>query len=144
MTNTTMGRDHSFLEGTGYLPKTFLHLYCMRDQAITPHAAGRVLMRQGEEIEIQTWCRKCRSRSSYITDGLPEDHQIYQVRITAEDGPHMPAEFRPLPYLEEQFEVVASSPQDAHERAGFSHSLRLAGQLTQYYINGELHLDERF
>lgn len=130
--------------GRGYYPKTFLPLYCTTDQAITPHAAGRVLARRGGEVEIQTWCRKCRSGVVYITDELPEGYQVYQVRITAEDGPHLPAEFRPLPYLEEEFEVVATSPQDAHERAEFAHSLRLSGQLTRYYVNGEVHLDERF
>ena len=66
------------------------------------------------------------------------------MRITGEDGPHLPDELRPLPYLEESFSVVATSPQDAHERAEFAHSLRLAGHFTQYYINGGLHLDERF
>ncbi len=130
--------------GRGFYPKTFICLYCTTDQAITPHAAGRVLARRGTELEIQTWCRKCRAKVTYITDELPAGYQVYQVRITGEDGPHLPAEFRPVPYLEEEFEVVATSPQDAHERAEFAHSLRLSGHLTHYYVNGELHLDERF
>lgn len=131
-------------EGTGYYPKTFVSLYCTTDQAVMPYAAGRVLARRGAALEIQTWCRRCRAKLVYITDELPTGYQVFQVRITAEDGPHLPAELRPVPYLEEEFEVVATSPQDAHERADFAHSLRLSGQFTQYYINGELHLDERF
>lgn len=130
--------------GTGHHPKTFLSLYCTTDQAITPHAAGRVLARHGAELEIQTWCRKCRAQVSYITDELPAGYQVYLVRVTGEDGPHLPAELRPVPYLEEEFEVVATSPQDAHERADFAHSLRFTGHLTHFYINGEVHLDERF
>jgi hypothetical protein len=130
--------------GTGYTPRTFLHLYCAAEQAITPHVAGRVLARHGIEIEIQAWCRKCRAQVLYITDALPAGYQIYKVRITAKDGPHLPAEFRPVPYIEEEFEVVATSIQDAHERAEFAHSMRLEGQLVLYYIDGELHADERF
>ncbi len=130
--------------GTGYAPKTFLHLYCTTDQAITPHAAGRVVARHGGELEVQTWCRKCRTNVLYITDELPPGYQVYRVRITAEDGPHLPAEFRPVPYLEEEFEVVATSLQDAHERASFAHAMRLEGQLVLYYINGELHANEQF
>lgn len=130
--------------GRAYSPTTFLSLYCTADQAITPHTAGRILARRGTELEIQTWCRKCRAQRVYITDELPAGYQVYQVRVTGEDGPHLPAEFRPVPYLEEEFEVVATSPQDAHERADFAHSLRFAGHLTRFYINGEVHLDERF
>jgi hypothetical protein len=49
-----------------------------------------------------------------------------------------------VPYLEEEFEVVATSLQDAHERASFAHAMRLEGQLVLYYINGELHANEQF
>ena len=130
--------------GVGYYPKSFMRLPCAKEKQATPHAAGRVANSDASGISLQVKCRSCGTESIYQMEQLPEGYQVYQVRITGEDGPHLPQELRPLSYLEESFSVVAASAQDAHERAEFAHSLRLAGHLTQYYINGALHLDERF
>lgn len=131
-------------EGRGYSPKTFVLLYCMNDGALTPHSAGRVLKAQGTELEIEVKCRKCGTKAVYVTDQLPDGYQVYSVRLTGEDGPHLPADMRPLPFVEESFSVVATSLQDAHERADFAHSIKFSGHLVHCYINSELHLDERF
>lgn len=130
--------------GVGYYPKTFMPLVCAKEQQVTPHSAGRVVGSDASGISLQVKCRSCGAETVYHTAQLPEGYRVYQVHITGEDGPHLPAELRPLPYLEESFAVVATSLQDVHERAEFAHSLRLAGHLTQYYIDGVLHLDERF
>ncbi|SHJ40948.1 hypothetical protein SAMN02745146_3069 [Hymenobacter daecheongensis DSM 21074] len=130
--------------GVGHTPKGFLSLHCTSEQQATPHSSGRVIAKGESGISLQVKCRSCGADSVYQMEQLPQGYQVYQVRITGEDGPHLPKELRPLPYLEESFSVVAVSAQDAHERAEFAHSLRLAGHLTQYYIDGTLHLDERF
>ncbi|RSK24920.1 hypothetical protein [Hymenobacter metallilatus] len=130
--------------GTGFRAGTFVQLYCIHDQAITPHSAGRVVDQAGGMIEIAVRCRKCGTQAIYATDQLPEGYQIYHIRITGEDGPHLPDELRPVPFVEEEFDVPGTSLQNAHERADFAHQLKLSGHLTRIYINGELHLDERF
>ena len=130
--------------GTGSRAATFADLFCERDQQITPHAAGKVLSSNGGTVEIAVYCRQCGLQAVYATNQLPAGYQVYHVWVTGEDGPHLPDEFRPVPYVEEEFDVVGVSMQDAHERADFAHSLHLTGHLTKFYINGELHLDERF
>ena len=130
--------------GKGYYPKTFQQLPCSKEQILTPHAAGRVVSIEDNIFNIQVSCRVCRAQHTYSSRQLPTGYQVYQVRITGEDGPHLPTEFRPVPYVEESFEVIATSSQDAHERAELAHKLNLQGQLTHFYINGTLHLDERF
>ncbi|WP_170865306.1 hypothetical protein [Hymenobacter psychrotolerans] len=116
----------------------------MRDQEIIPHSAGKVLSRNGDTIAIAVHCRKCGRQAIYATDQLPDGYQVYHIRVTGEDGPHLPDEFRPIPYVEEEFEVVGSSLQDAHERAEFACTLRFQGHRTTWIINGLEHLDERF
>ena len=130
--------------GIGFRAATFAELFCMRDQQITPHSAGKVLSRNGDTVEIAVRCRKCRLQTSHSTSQLPASYQLYHIRVTGEDGPHLPDEFRPIPYVEEEFYLVGISPQDAHERASFTHSLHLNGHLTKFYIDGKLHPDERF
>jgi len=130
--------------GTGFQAATFAELFCERDQHITPHAAGKILSLTGGMVEMAVRCRRCGLQAVHAMDQLPAGYQVYHVRVTGEDGPHLPAELRPVPYVEEEFDVVGASPQDAYERAEFAHSLRLTGQLTRFYLNGEVHLDERF
>lgn len=136
--------SHSSALSIGYTPKTFQHWFCAKEQTTTPHVAGRVLSQDAVGIHLQARCRRCGFAHEQILDEFPEGHRLYQVRITGEDGPHLPNSMRPVPHLEETFCVVATSAQDAHERAEFSHTLRFAGQLVCYYIDGELHLDDRF
>ncbi|MFD2786208.1 hypothetical protein [Hymenobacter rubripertinctus] len=130
--------------GSGYSPKAFILLPCAKEQQLTPHTAGRVTNSDASGISLQVKCRSCGAESVYQTAQLPEGYRMYEVRVTGEDGPHLPASLRPLPYLEESFSVVATSPQHAHEQAEFGHSLPLAGHLAKYYIDGALHLNERF
>lgn len=139
-----MARTRTLSTGIVQVPKTFMMLFCAAEQLETPHLAGRVISEDAPGVRLKVRCRRCGAVTGLQLPQLPEGHRVYQVRITGEDGPHMPAEYRPLPYLEESFSVVATSAQDAHERADFAHTLRLAGQLTRYYIDGLLHLDERF
>lgn len=130
--------------GIGFRPASFVQLFCMHDQEVTPHAAGKVLARSGDAVESAVRCRKCGQQAIYATDLLPTGYQVYQVRVTGEDGPHLPDELRPLPYIEEEFEVVGNSLQDAHERAEFACTLRFQGHRTTWLLNGLVHLDERF
>ena len=139
-----MSRTRTISTGTFHRPKTFLSLLCAVEQLETPHSAGRVMSQDSSGIRLEVRCRRCGTPAEHLLPQLPEGYQIFHVRITGEDGPHMPAEYRPLPYLEESFSVVATSAQDAHERAEFARTMRLAGHLTRYYIDGTLHLDERF
>lgn len=139
-----MARNAVISIGTGYSPKTLLPLFCEAEQTDTPHSAGRVLAHDGVGVVLEVKCRSCGQKQEYILSQLPGGFQVYQVRITGEDGPHLPDSMRPVPFLEESFEVVATSLQDAHERAEFACSVRFAGQLVRYYINGEEHLNERF
>ena len=89
-------------------------------------------------------CRRCGREDVYSTDDLPAGYEIYHVRVTGEDGLLLPEHLRPLPYMEEEFAVPGNSAQDAHERAEFACALRFQGHLTTWYINGSIHLDERF
>ena len=130
--------------GTGFRPATFIQLFCMRDQTITPHSGGKVLSHNGGTIEIAVRCRKCGEQAIYATDQLPKDYRVYHVRVTGEDGPHLPDEFRPLSFVEEEFEVVGCSDQDAHERAEFACTLRFQGHKTTWFIDRTEHLDERY
>ncbi len=139
-----MARTRILSTGTAQGPKIVLTLRCAKEQVETPHWAGRVTRQDASGIRLEVRCRRCGATAEHLLSQLPEGHQVYQVRVTGEDGPHLPAEMRPLPYLEESLCVLATSAQDAHERAEFAHSLPLAGHLTKYYIDGELHLNERF
>lgn len=139
-----MARIRILSTGTAQRPQTFLSLRCAVEQLETPHSTGRITARDDSGIRVEVKCRRCGATAEYLLPRLPEGYRVYQVRVTGEDGPHLPAELRPLPYLEESFEVMAGSPQEAHERAEFAHSLRLTGHLTQYYLDGVLHPDERF
>ncbi|RSK38984.1 hypothetical protein [Hymenobacter perfusus] len=130
--------------GTGFQTATFIPMLCTHDQKVTPHSAGKVLSRDGVMIEVELRCRICGLEVIYATDQLPDGYQIYHIRVTGEDGPHLPAEFRPLAYIEEEFEVVGNSLQDAHERAEFACTLRFQGHRTTWFIDGATHLDERF
>ncbi|WP_167856906.1 hypothetical protein [Hymenobacter aquaticus] len=140
----TMARNSIISTGTGYSPHNLLTLFCEAEQTDTPHTGGRVLGRTATGVAVAVRCRRCGHVREHTLSPLPEGLQVYQVRITGEDGPHLPDSMRPLPFLEESFEVVAASLQDAHERAEFASSLRFAGHLVRYYINGEEHLNERF
>ena len=131
------------VEGTGETPKTFIDLFCAKEHKVTPHWAGKI-EQEGGELRIQMRCRKCGTTSLYVTDELPAGYAVYDVTITGEDGPHLPEQLRPVPYLEEKLQVIGTSEQDAHQRAQFAHSLKFGGQLMKIYINGELHLDERY
>lgn len=124
----------------------FTHLFCRHDQALTPYQAGRVLRQEEETVELELHCRRCGTRVLYETDQLPEGYRVYQVWVTAEDNPSLPAEFRPqpLPYMEEEFAVVATSAQGAYEAADFATSLPFRGHLVHWYVDGKIHLDERF
>jgi hypothetical protein len=139
-----MARKSVVSIGTGYFPQTFMPLFCVKDQADTPHSAGRVLARSASGIHLLVKCRWCGLMSEQTLAELPAGQYLYSVRVTGEDGPHLPDSMRPIPYLEESFEVFGTSLQDAHERAEFAHSMKFAGHLVCYYINGEHHLDERF
>lgn len=124
--------------------KTFTHLFCRSEQCLTPHWAGRVLGRTEDGLELELHCRRCGHKSSCEVDILPTSHRVYQVRVTGEDHSALPARMRPLPWLEESFAVVATSAQHAHEVAELAHRTRFGGHLVKYYVNGELHLNERF
>lgn len=139
-----MARSSIIATGQGITPRTFQVLFCATEQALTPHSAGRLLAQDEAGISIEVKCRRCGNHSVYATPQLSDGYHVYQIRITGEDGPHLPAALRPLPYLEEAFAVVARSLQDAHERAEFACRLPFTGHLTHYYIDGELHLNERF
>jgi hypothetical protein len=123
-------RSH-LIPGHGMWATTFAHLYCTQDQAITPHAAGRITTRTGKRYEIAVRCRTCGQEAVYTASQLPEGYSIYAIRVTGEDGPHLPVGLRPVPFLEESFEVVGCT-------------LRFQGQRTIWYVNGKEHLDERF
>lgn len=139
-----MARNLISSVGTGYSPATFLSLYCPTEQTETPHSAGRVLEHTGDVVRLVVRCRNCMSEYDFTLKSIPAGVRIYRVYVTGEDGPHLPDTKRPLAFLEEKFEVVAASPQEAHECAEFAHSLSFAGHLVKYYIDGELHLNERF
>ncbi|TGD81720.1 hypothetical protein [Hymenobacter wooponensis] len=139
-----MARNAVISTGTGYSPKNLLTLFCEAEQATTPHTGGRVMARTVAGVVVAVRCRRCGLVQEHTLSRLPDGLLVYRVRITGEDGPHLPDSMRPLPFLEESFEVVAASLQDAHERAEFACSLRFAGHLVCYYINGEEHLNERF
>lgn len=124
--------------------RAFIDLFCLKDQCLTPHRAGRVLAQWGPVIELELHCQKCRTVVRYETDELPAGYRLYQVRITGEDNPADLAEFRPHPFLEEELAVVASSSQEAHGLADLATSLRFTGHLMRHYIDGVLHLNERF
>lgn len=97
-------------------------------------------------MELKLHCNRCGNVVIYETDELPVNYRVYQVRVTGEDNTALAAEFRPqsLPFLEEAFAVVATSAQEAHELADFVAILRFKGHLVHHYVDGELHLDERF
>ena len=126
--------------------KTFMHLFCQREQCLTPHWAGRVLSPHGPLVELELHCQRCGTKVRYETDKLPAGYRVYQVRLTGEDNPAELLEFRPqpLPFLEEEFAIVATSSQQAHELADALTSLRFVGHIVQHYVDGEVHLDERF
>lgn len=139
-----MARTPVIATGTGHTPYALLLLFCATEQVDTPHSAGRVLSRSASGIHLEVKCRRCGKNQEHVLSQLPEGYRPYQVRVTGEDGPHLPDSMRPIPYLEEEFEVIGRSLQDAHDKAEFTHSLPFAGHLARYYINGELHLNERF
>ena len=105
-----------------------------------------MLAQQGNLVAVELHCRKCGAKIQYSTQSLPAGYQVYQVRVTGEDNSELLAEFRPQPlvFLEEEFAVVGSSAQQAHEAAEFATALRLKGHLARWFVNGELHPDERF
>ena len=127
-------------------PGTFIHLFCRKDQCLTPHRAGRVLSQQWPMVKLELYCRRCGTKVLYETDELPASHRTYRVRITGESNPDLPAEFcsEEASFLEEEITVVAGSTQEAHETADFATSLRFSGHLVRHWVDGELHLDERF
>lgn len=126
--------------------KTFIELYCLREQTITPHRAGRVLEQHGPLVKLELYCRQCGAKVMHETDELPVGYRIYRVRVTGEDNPSLPVEFRPqpLPYIEEEMEIAATSAQHAHELAEYAQLSRFKGHLVKWYVDGLLHLDERF
>jgi hypothetical protein len=127
-------------------PKTFTKAFCAQDQATTPHCAGMVLAQRESLVEVELHCRKCAAKVLYSIDKLPEGYRVYQVRVTGEDNPILPPSIRsqPLPYLEEEFAVVAASAQGAHEAAEWATGLTFKGHSVRWYIDGTFHPDDRF
>jgi hypothetical protein len=132
------------LTGSRYPPRTFIQLYCKCHNGPTPHSAGRIALQEDSNIRIDLRCRRCGNRFDHTTSRLPDGYRPYHILVTGEDGPHLPAELRPLPYLEEEFLVVGCSNQDAYERAAFACELRFSGHKTTWYIDGNEWRDERF
>ncbi len=95
-------------------------------------------------MRVDLHCRRCGNHVEHITNRLPDGYHAYHIRVTGEDGPHLPDEFRPLPYLEEEFLVVGRSNQDAYERAAFACGLHFSGHKTTWYVDGSEWRDERF
>jgi hypothetical protein len=134
------------MSGTAVTPQTFTQLLCSNEQYFTPHRAGRVLAQLGKQVELELYCRQCGNKTVNTMYELPVGYRTYQVRVVGEDNPALPVELRPqpLPFLADDFAVVARSAQEAHEQAGFTHKLPFCGHLVTYYVDGVEHWDERF